>query len=203
MYSGGYGGSLYAVDRVVYAMGEEIMINETAHLRQVNNRIHESAPRRIIIPCPDVVQPRLLVSHVAPIAERVEDSQCSFQGAVDPDGFAPGIVFVFYHLVPTAVKECYYVALQVMHVGIGGFAGAYALAARSMAHRGPSGGGLSHDRAPLGPGCLAGAFSGPGGDRPATQGTSRPMTDDRRALAGAQRQTEAPDLALGGFDDGM
>ena len=79
----------------------------------LNSIIHidKSAPLRVIVPTAQIIQPGLLVIHIATIPERIERSQRACHRAGFTQYPTPSIVLVFYYLLAVAVNQRDHIAL--------------------------------------------------------------------------------------------
>ena len=105
-------------DRIVNAIGKLI----TADIyRSVFNGvicIDKPAPSRIVIPAPQVIEPRLFIIDISTIPERLHRTESAGEGTRLADRLAPSIVLVFYYLAAVCVNQRDDVALQVVQVGV-------------------------------------------------------------------------------------
>ena len=69
-------------------------------------RINKPSPPRIIIPAPQIVQPRLLIKHIPTIAERLHLAQRFCQFASTPQRRAPRIVHITNNNISIRIKNC-------------------------------------------------------------------------------------------------
>ena len=76
----------------------------------------ESAGLWVVVAGPQVVPLGLLVVNVAPVAEGVQRSQCSCQGAGAAELLAPAVICVFYYGIPAPVNQLDNVPLTVAQV---------------------------------------------------------------------------------------
>ena len=73
--------------------------------------IQKSPPLRVIVPTAQIIQPGLLIVHIATIPERIERSQRACHRAGFTQHPTPSIVLVFYYLLAVAVNQRDHVAL--------------------------------------------------------------------------------------------
>ena len=71
-----------------------------------------------IISASQIVQPRLLVEHIPPIAEWISLAQRIGQRAGGTQRLAPCIVLVFYHEGTRTVKQANDIALEIRKIGV-------------------------------------------------------------------------------------
>ena len=81
-------------------------------------RIDKPTPLRIIVPTPQIVQPRLLIKHIPAIAERLHLAQRFRQLTSAPQRRAPRIVAVADDGIAILIQNRNNVALQALDVGI-------------------------------------------------------------------------------------
>ena len=81
-------------------------------------RIDKPTPLRIIVPTPQIVQPRLLIKHIPAIAERLHLAQRFRQLASAPQRRTPRIVAVADDGIAILIQNRNNVALQALDVGI-------------------------------------------------------------------------------------
>lgn len=111
-------------DRVVVAIGEEVLVpggaagRDGRHRRRV--RIDEPAPGGIVVPCLQVVQPRLIVVYIASVSKRIQLAQRAGHAAGSGQQVAPGVVGVGDYLVAPAVHDAQHVPLGVAQEVVGG-----------------------------------------------------------------------------------
>ena len=74
-------------------------------------RIQEPRPLRVIVPTAQIVQPGLLIVHIATIPERIERSQRACHRAGFTQYPTPSIVLVFYYFLAVAVNQRDHIAL--------------------------------------------------------------------------------------------
>ena len=80
--------------------------------------INKSVPVRIIIPASEIIQPCFFVEHIPSIAEGVQFTEGSGQGAGGGEGLTPSVVGVGDDFRAGIIDEGDDVALQVMDVGV-------------------------------------------------------------------------------------
>ena len=80
--------------------------------------ITKSLPIRIIVPAPEIIQPRLLIVHVGSITERLDGTESGSKGAGGGKDLSPCIVYIFYHFCAIAVNKANDIALQIYNVTI-------------------------------------------------------------------------------------
>ena len=68
---------------------------------------------RVVVAGLQVVEARLLIVNVPPVAEGVQHAQCGCQGARAAELLSPAVIGVFYHGVPVAVNQLDNVPLAV------------------------------------------------------------------------------------------
>ena len=99
-------------DRIVNAIGKLI----TADIyRSVFNGvicIDKPAPSRIVIPAPQVIEPRLFSIDISTIPERLHRTESAGKGTSLAQGGSTGIVLVFYYLAAVCVNQRNDVALE-------------------------------------------------------------------------------------------
>ena len=83
-----------------------------------NIRIHKLSPPRIIIPTPEIVQPRLLIKDIPAIAERLHLAQRLRQFASTPQRRTPRIVAVADGGIAILIQNCKNIALQALDIRI-------------------------------------------------------------------------------------
>ena len=81
-------------------------------------RIDKPTPLRIIVPTPQIVQPRLLIEHIPAIAERLHLAQRLRQLTSTPQRRTPRIVAVADDGIAILIQNRNNVALQALDVGI-------------------------------------------------------------------------------------
>ena len=81
-------------------------------------RINKPSPSRVIIPAPQIVQPRLHIVHVAAIAEGIVIADGIGQRTGNGQQLTPGIVGVPDDLVFCAIDQADDIALQVIQVAV-------------------------------------------------------------------------------------
>ena len=81
-------------------------------------RIDKPTPLRIIVPTPQIVQPRLLIEHIPAITERLHLAQRFRQFASAPQRRTPRIVAVADDGIAILIQNRNNVALQALDVGI-------------------------------------------------------------------------------------
>ena len=81
-------------------------------------RIDKPTPLRIIVPTPQIVQPRLLIKDIPAIAERLHLAQRFRQLASAPQRRTPRIVAVANDGIAILIQNRNNVALQALDVGI-------------------------------------------------------------------------------------
>ena len=81
-------------------------------------RIDKPTPLRIIVPTPQIVQPRLLIKDIPAIAERLHLAQRFRQLASAPQRRTPRIVAVADDGIAILIQNRNNVALQALDVGI-------------------------------------------------------------------------------------
>ena len=81
-------------------------------------RIDKPTPLRIIVPTPQIIQPRLLIKHIPAIAERLHLAQRFRQLASAPQRRTPRIVAVADDGIAILIQNRNNVALQALDVGI-------------------------------------------------------------------------------------
>ena len=81
-------------------------------------RIDKPTPLRIIVPTPQIVQPRLLIKDIPAIAERLHLAQRFRQFTGTPQRRAPRIVAVADDGIAILIQNRNNVALQALDVGI-------------------------------------------------------------------------------------
>ena len=85
------------------------MSNHTLTSTCITVRINKSSDSRIIIPALQIIEPRLLVVHIATIPQRIQLRK----GTITCQDLAPGIVAITRHRGAVAGFDAYYIALQV------------------------------------------------------------------------------------------
>ena len=88
------------------------IMRKHCHFTNVAIRIHEPSPPRIIIPAPQIVQPRFLIEHIPAIAERLHLAQRLRQFASAPQRRAPRIIAVADNSIAILIQNCNKVAGQ-------------------------------------------------------------------------------------------
>ena len=84
-----------------------------------NIRIHKPSPPRIIVPTPEIVQPRLLIEHIPAIAERLHLAQRLRQLTGTPQRRTPRIVAVADDRIAILIQNRNNIALQALDIRIG------------------------------------------------------------------------------------
>ncbi len=72
---------VYKTDWRIYTISKYIVCKWLAKSPTLGVTIDKPTPNRIIIPAPEVIQPCLLIVHIPTIAEGIQRTQCSCQGA--------------------------------------------------------------------------------------------------------------------------
>ena len=85
------------------------MSNHTLTSTCITVRINKSSDSRIIIPALQIIEPRLLVVHIATIPQRIQLRKLTGRC----QDLAPGIVIVVCALHTVGGFEAFYIALQV------------------------------------------------------------------------------------------
>ena len=94
------------------------VMREHCHFTNVAIRIHEPSPPRIIIPTPQIIQPRLLIKHIPAIPKRLHLAQRLRQFTGAPQRRTPRIVAVADDGIAILIQNRNNVALQALDVGI-------------------------------------------------------------------------------------
>ena len=71
----------------------------------------EAASLGIVVAGLEVVEARLLIVGVAPVAEGIQYAQCGCQGAGAAELLAPAVIRIFYYGIPAAVNQLDYISL--------------------------------------------------------------------------------------------
>ena len=67
----------------------------------------------MIVPAPQVVEPRFCIVDIPPITEGIQRTQGGSHGAGGGEDLAPRIVGLSYHFVSVAVNQTQHIALQI------------------------------------------------------------------------------------------
>ena len=70
----------------------------------------------MVIPTPEIIQPRFFIVDIATVAERLHSAQRSRHVACLADGAAPGIIHILNNNGTGAVKQCHNIALQILDI---------------------------------------------------------------------------------------
>ena len=74
----------------------------------------------MVIPTPEIIQPRLFVVHITAITEGIELAKIVLHAASRFERLTPRIVLIFYNNAACAVKNGHNVALQILHIAVRG-----------------------------------------------------------------------------------
>ena len=94
------------------------IMREHCHFTNVAIRINKPSPPRIIVPTPQIVQPRLLIKHIPAIPERLYLAQRLRQFTSAPQRRTPRIVAVADDGIAILIQNRNNVTLQALDVGI-------------------------------------------------------------------------------------
>ena len=108
---------VYSKNWRVMTIQKQIM-REHCHFTNVAIRINKPSPPRIIVPTPQIVQPRLLVKHIPAIPKRVERPQRLCQSPTLPNGHTPSIIRIANNNISIRIKNRNHIALQALDVSI-------------------------------------------------------------------------------------
>ena len=81
-------------------------------------RINKPSPARVIIPAPQIVQPRLHIIHVAAITEGIVIADSVSQRAGNGQRLAPSVIGILDDLVICAIDQADDVALQIIQITV-------------------------------------------------------------------------------------
>ena len=96
---------VYSKNWRVMTIQKQVM-REHCHFTNVAIRIHEPSPPRIIIPAPQIVQPRFLIKHIPAIPKRLRPAQRFRQFAGTPQRRAPRIIHITNNNISIRIKNC-------------------------------------------------------------------------------------------------
>ena len=88
------------------------IMRKHCHFTNVAIRINKPSPLWVIVPTPQIVQPRLLIKHIPAIPKRLHLAQRLRQFAGTPQRCAPRIVAVANDGVAILIQNCNNVAGQ-------------------------------------------------------------------------------------------
>ena len=108
---------VYSKNWRVMTIQKQVM-REHCHFTNVAIRIHEPSPPRIIIPAPQIVQPRFLIKHIPAIPERLHHPQRFRQLAGAPQRRAPRIIAVTDDGIAILIQNRNNIALQALNIRI-------------------------------------------------------------------------------------
>ena len=106
-------------NRIATTITKQIMIEYGIGFTYQAIRISKPSPPRIIVPAPQVVQPRLLIKHIPTIAERLHLAQRFRQLAGTPQRRTPRIVAVADDGIAILIQNRNNIALQALDIRIG------------------------------------------------------------------------------------
>ena len=84
--------------RIIVAIGKHVIAHNALSSADVDVRADEPAPRRIIVPARQIIQPGFGIVEVTPIAQGVAIAQDACHGAGGGEQLAPSVVGVGHHL---------------------------------------------------------------------------------------------------------
>ena len=103
---------IYIVCRIIVAICKQIIAKQSVFSGKNRIYVNPSSDSRIVIPALQIIEPRLLVVHIATIPQRIQLRNRT----IACQDLAPGIVAITRHRGAVAGFDAYYIALQVGEV---------------------------------------------------------------------------------------
>ena len=94
------------------------IMRKHCHFTNVAIRINKPSPLWVIVPTPQIVQPRFLVKHIPAIPKRLHLAQCFRQLTGTPQRRAPRIVAVADDGIAILIQNRNNIALQALDIRI-------------------------------------------------------------------------------------
>ena len=101
-------------NRIATTITKQIMIEYGIGFTYQAIRINKPSPPRIIVPTPQIVQPRFLIKHIPAIPKRVERPQRLCQSPILPNGLTPSIIHIANNNVSNRIENRNNIPLQIL-----------------------------------------------------------------------------------------